>query len=391
MTTTKKLFYENTRQTSFSATVLNCEKVSGGYNIILDRTLFYPEGGGQPADTGTLSQDGYMVNILNVNEKNSVIFHLADAALAPGGAVTGEIDWNRRFSYMQQHTGEHIVSGIIKLRYGFENVGFHMGAEYVTVDYSGNLKEKDVDLVENLANKAVYENIKVNMLYPSANELESLNYRSKKELTGEVRIVDIPGYDTCACCGIHCGHTGEIRVIKLLAVEKYKGGARMHMLCGQRAIDDYADKNRQVYGISELLSAKPRGILNAVARLKDENSALKDTIYVYKKELFRRKAEDIPEGSQSACLFEDGLTPEDLRLLCLNLSERAEFAAVFSQTDSRVYRYALASKTADVKKIAADLNAALNGRGGGQKAYASGVVNADKEEIENWMLIKKHG
>lgn len=375
---TEKLFYQNTYLRTFTAKVVGCEKQDKNYHIVLDRTAFYPEGGGQPADTGVINT----VNVLDVHEKGGVIVHKTDKPLPVGAAVTCGINWPRRFSLMQQHSGEHIVSGIVHRFYKLDNVGFHMGAKAITVDFNGELGESDLSLVERLANEAVYRNIGIKTEYPSAEELEILNYRSKKELSGKVRIVTIPGYDVCACCGTHVARTGEIGVIKILSAQRYKGGTRVSMLCGGRAVADYAEKEKSVGAVSVLLSAKPEEIGQAVERVLEENAALKQQLTEIRNQMFEKRAESVQEGTKNLCLFEKDLAPNDLRTFCLLLCARCTgIAAVFSGDDTQGYKYAVGSANEDVRACGKEFNKAFNGRGGGSKELVQGTVKGSQKQI----------
>ena len=233
MTETRRLYYEDVYKKEFTATVVECRERKKGYAVILDESAFYPEGGGQPSDVGTLGD----VQVTEVHEKDGELLHYTDKPLEAGTKVEGKIDWNRRFDLMQQHSGEHMVSGIIHAKYGYDNVGFHMGSDVLTVDLNGMLDEAQLAEIEREVNEKVWEDKEVVITYPTAEELEVLDYRSKKELTGQVRIVTFPGVDVCACCGTHVTHTGEIGMVKLLSVVKFRDGIRMEMICGKRVLD----------------------------------------------------------------------------------------------------------------------------------------------------------
>jgi len=377
---TEKLFYLDAYKKDFTARVLSCEQSKDGWTVTLDRTAFYPEGGGQPSDVGKLGG----ANVRYVYEKDGVIFHETDAPIESGEATAGEIDFPHRFSLMQNHTGEHILSGLLYKRHGLRNVGFHMGQDAITVDVDGAISAADIAALEREANAAVYANAAVSATWPGADELAALEYRSKKALTGDIRIVNVPGYDTCACCGLHCKATGEVGLIKILAAQNYKGGTRIFLLCGERAFADYSAKNESVYKISNLLSAKPHEVAEAAEKILNEKDALKLKVSSAMKEIFRLRA-SLMEECTTAVLYEDGLSPYDLRLFALQVCERAEVAAVFSQNSAGAFHYAVASKTADAREISAKLNAALNGRGGGKKELAQGSVNASRGEIEKVM------
>ena len=234
-----RLYYQTPYVKSFMCTVERCEASGKGtWLAVLNQTGFYPEGGGQPSDTGTLNQ----VPVLSVHEKGEEILHELASPLEPGTLAEGIIDWQKRYDNMQQHTGEHILSGLVHRFYGYENVGFHMGAEEVTVDFNGMITADGLDRLEDAANQIVYDNVPVHTLYPAKEELASIDYRSKKELSGQVRIIEIPGGDVCACCGTHVENTGEVGIIKIRGMIHYKGGVRISMLCGRRALLDYRNR-----------------------------------------------------------------------------------------------------------------------------------------------------
>jgi len=383
---TEKLYYENTYLKTFSAQVLDCCKQGQNYAVVLNRTAFYPEGGGQPADIGVLNT----VNVLDVHEHDGIIVHTTDKPLNVGSTVTGGINWTYRFSLMQQHSGEHIVSGIVNRLFGLDNVGFHMGSKAVTVDFNGDLNEDNIALIEFLANEAVYRNTPLQITYPSADKLSVLNYRSKKELTGKVRIVTVPGYDVCACCGTHVATTGEIGIIKLLYSQRYKGGSRVNLLCGSKAVADYNEKEKSVTAISILLSSKTEEVQNAAARLLEENTTLKQQIVALHDQIFESKAANIQDGTESICLFEKELTPNDLRKFCLLLCERCSgMAAVFSGSDETGYKYALGSTRIDVRPFGKELNSTFTGRGGGSKELIQGSLMGTQNELKHFFNDKK--
>ena len=249
---TEKLFYEDSHLKEFTAKVISCKPYKEQYKVVLDRTAFFPEGGGQYADTGMLDD----VRVLDVHEKEGIIYHTTEKALEAGKTVTGKINWEERFEKMQQHTGEHIVSGLVHERFGYNNVGFHLGSDYCTMDFDGTLTKEQLREIELAANQAVWKNIDIVVTYPSKEELANMDYRSKIEIEGQVRIVTVPGYDVCACCAPHVKKTGEIGMLKLVNMVNYKGGERITMLCGVRALKDYEAKDANGKEISALLCAK---------------------------------------------------------------------------------------------------------------------------------------
>ena len=242
---TRKLYYEDCNLTEFTARVTACEEAKGGFRVTLDATAFYPEGGGQPWDLGTLGE----ANVLEVWEEGEEVIHLCDRPLHVGETVTGVIDWNRRFDLMQQHTGEHILSGVIHAKYGYHNVGFHMGADVITIDFDGLIPTEDLKELEDTVNAAIWQDLAVKCWYPSPEELPQVGYRTKKALPWPVRIVEVPGYDKCACCGVHTATTGQVGLVKIFSSMKFHGGSRLEMACGKRAMDLLTavfDQNRLV-------------------------------------------------------------------------------------------------------------------------------------------------
>ena len=379
---TQKLYEENAYLHTFRAQVLSCRQEKETWKVVLDRTAFYPEGGGQPGDRGVLNR----VNVLDTHEKDGVMVHTTDAPLAVGSRVTGGIDWPLRRSRMQEHTGEHILSGVLHRFFGVSNVGFHMGSACVTLDLDKPLDAHQIALGERLANEAVYRNLPVVVTYPTAEQLQKLDYRSKKELTGRVRIVTVPGYDVCACCGTHVARTGEIGLVKVLGFTHYKGGVRISILCGSRALQDYGARLQAVTEISGLLSAKPEGVADAVKHLQQEKENLQQKLTAVQNELLKQKAAHLqPAANGLLWTFEEGLTPDALRRYGTLLAEKCpRVAAVFSGQDGR-YQYAIVGAPGtDVRPLGKALNAALHGRGGGKPAFVQGSVQAAQREIEDW-------
>ncbi len=375
---TQKLFYENMYLQHFSATVTGCEPAQDRWHITLDATAFYPEGGGQPGDTGYLGN----VRVIDTHSRRDEVIHITDGPIQPGEKIEGKIDWEPRFSRMQHHTGEHIVSGLIHRLYGYDNVGFHMGHDAVTLDLSGELSGADLEKVERLANEAVWKNIPIEISYPSPEALAALDYRSKKELSGDVRIVTVPEYDICACCGTHVHKTGEIGLIKLVNFQRYKGGIRIWMLCGGEALEDYTRKNKDVFAVSALLSAKPHEITPALEHVLKERDGLKLELGLLQDRLFEYKAAAIEQGSFTI-QFEENLSPNELRKYCLALCERCETAAVFSGKD-REWKYAIGSKNQDVRVLGKAFNGAFSGKGGGKPGLIQGSVTGDPEAIKQF-------
>ncbi|MBE6960426.1 MAG: alanyl-tRNA editing protein [Ruminococcaceae bacterium] len=374
---TRKLFYEDPDLAEFSARVLSCKKENDRWAVVLDATAFYPEGGGQAADVGTLDA----VRVLDTRERGEEVVHFCDAPLTVGAEVLGKIDWDHRFDLMQQHTGEHILSGILHKRFGYQNVGFHVGAEVMEVDFDGPLTPEDIAWAELEANKAIWENVPVKCWYPAEEELPHVTYRSKRALPWPVRIVQVPGYDSCACCGIHVKTTGQVGLIKILSCVKFHQGVRLEMVCGQRAYRYTAgvfDQNKQV---SQLLSAKILETAAAVRKVSDALAAEKLRSAALEKRVLAQLAESYV-NRQDVLHFEKDLSGAALRELAEQISLRCSgVAAVFTGEEGR-YSYCLASKSADLRPLGKEMTAALNGRGGGKPEFQQGTVAATKEQIE---------
>ena len=379
---TEKLFYEDSHLITFTASVLSCQQEKDHYKVVLNRTAFFPEGGGQAADTGMLDS----VKVVDVHEKEGVIYHFTDGPLEEGKIVEGKINWEERFSKMQQHSGEHIISGLIHAKYGYHNVGFHLGKEIVTMDFDGPLTKEELKEIEYKANEAVAKNLDIQVSYPSKEELANIPYRSKIEIEGQVRIVTIEGYDICACCAPHVNKTGEIGLIKLTNVQNYKGGVRVTMMCGFRALADYNDKETSVKSISMELSAPENGIYEAVQQLKDEKTVLKSKIAELQKQLIAVKVDQIEKGQKLVCMFEhdlDGNGPREL--VNMILEKETGIGAVFAGNDEKGYRYVIGSRVEDVRPVAKMINEEFHGRGGGKPEMVQGSLEGCKEKIYTFL------
>ena len=375
---TEKLFYEDSHMITFSATVKTCEQVGEYYEAVLDRTAFFPEGGGQEADTGVIDK----VRVVDAQERDGLIYHKTEKPLEVGKVVEGQIDWEKRFSNMQQHSGEHIVSGIVHATYGYDNVGFHMGTDAITIDFNGLLTKEQLKDIEIKANEAVVADLDVQVQYPTKEELEHIKYRSKIEIEGQVRLVTIPGHDACACCAPHVKKTGEIGIIKFVGLQNYKGGVRVSMLCGFRALADYEAKSERMKELSVLLSAPEHEIIHEVERLREEISAYKYEITKLQERLLVSRANEIAKGQELVLLFESELEGNGPReLVNLLVARQTKVAAVFAGNDADGYRYVIGSKEVDVRPIATELNKTCAGRGGGKPEMVQGSLASSEAKI----------
>ena len=375
---TEKLYYADPFLKEFTATVLDCQVGKNGYTVTLDRTAFYPEGGGQPADHGTL--DGAAVT--DVHEKNGVIFHNVDRAVEIGKTVSGSIDWARRFDHMQQHSGEHICSGLICGRYGCDNVGFHMGTDIVTIDFNADIPWEALLEIEGQANRYIQEDHPIDIQFHRGAELDAIDYRSKKPLEGDVRIVAFPGADCCACCGTHVLRSGQVGLVKFLSVQKFREGVRIELLCGQRALDYLSRTWEQAKIIGQHLSVKPVDAAAAVERLESELSALKMRCAGLEEAVFAGIAAE-QTGKGNVLLFQPPMKPDSVRKLADAVSKACGgLAAVFAGEGSH-YAYALGRADGqDISAAVKALNGALHGRGGGRNGFAQGSVEAAQSAIE---------
>ncbi len=375
---TEKLYYKDSHMFDFSARVLDCRETARGPALILDRTAFFPEGGGQLADTGSLGA----VKVLDVHEKEGEILHYCDGPLMPGERVEGRLDAEQRLVRMQNHSGEHVVSGLAHKLFGCENVGFHMGEDFVTIDFDRELSREQLMEIETLANRAVREDLPVSCTFPEPEALKSLEYRSKLELTENVRIVEIPGVDRCTCCAPHVERTGEIGLIKVLDWERHRGGLRLSLACGMLALRDYRVKQENISAISQALSSKRHETAAAVERLLQEQQKSKERIAALSLELARYMAEDREETEGNICVFDSVLDEVALRELVNLLMEKCRgIAAAFSGDDRRGYRYIMGSRELDMRSLAKELNSLIEGRGGGKARMIQGSASASASAI----------
>lgn len=377
---TRKLYYEDPHMDRFSATVLSCQAVKQGFEILLDATAFYPEGGGQAADTGTLGG----VRVLDTREREESVVHLCDGALEVGAMAEGILDYEARFIRMQQHSGEHIVSGIVSRRYGYHNVGFHMGSGIITIDFDGVIPVEDLPDIEAEANSAVWKNLPVKCWVPSPEELPTVTYRAKRVLPWPVRIVQIPGFDSCACCGTHVKATGEIGIIKLFSAMGFRGGTRMEMSCGIRALEILNHAYEQNRLVSQAFSAKISETGAAAQRMNEVLAQQKYRLVGLEKQIFAGIAASYA-GQGDVVHFEGDLDNTAVRELADAIADTCGgMAAVFSGSDETGYAFCLVTREGDLRSFCKDMTKALNGRGGGKPQFQQGRVQAKKADIRGF-------
>ncbi len=377
----RKLFYEDINITQFEGEVISCELDSDTklYKVLLDSTAFFPEEGGQSADIGTLCDQP----VLNVQIENDLIYHYIEHAIAVGTKVTGKVDWNQRFDFMQQHSGEHILSGLIHNKFGYNNVGFHLSNNEVTMDFDGYLDWNQARNIELSANKIIYNNLPIIVSYPSKEELVNMEYRSKIEIDGQVRIVTIPDVDICACCAPHVSYTGQIGIIKIIGLQSYKGGVRLNILCGNRALADYSLKQDSVMTIAQDMSTKQEQIVEGYERLKNECQTLKTKVNELQGMYLNLSLTTLPEPDEcdNAVLFTDINDNVAMRNTVNQLMDSYKgYSAVFSGSDG-AYRFIAGSKELDCNNLASKLRNELGAKCGGNNMMIQGSITASKEQL----------
>lgn len=382
MKQTIKLYDLDAYAIEFNATVLSCEEIQvkgkNTYQVILDQTLFFPEEGGQSPDKGTINK----VQVLDVQIKGDIITHTLEESVEVGAVVQGVIDWKHRFSNMQQHSGEHIFSGLVNKKFGYDNVGFHLSDQIVTMDFNGVITANEAADIEYAANEVIIRNLPVQVTFPTKQELADMNYRSKIEIDGQVRIVTIEDVDVCACCAPHVKHTGEIGMLKILNMQNYKGGVRICILCGFRALEEYRQKTEILSELTSSLSANQDSLVEAVTKLKNTNQSLKTELTVAKQEYMEAKLIEIPKDQEDVYLFENNLDPQVMRNAVNQLvSEHSGICGIFTGDDVEGYRYIIGSSTQDARLVATLLREKLGAKGGGSAAMVQGSVVANKEMI----------
>ena len=378
---TTKLYYIDAYIKEFTATVLSSDKTDGGYLTVLDRTAFFPNEGGQAADTGTVGG----VRVLDVSESSGVITHMTEAPLPIGAAVECKIDFDVRFQKMQLHTAEHILCGIIHSLFGYENVGFHLVDGTVTFDISAPMSREDVDRVERLANVAVFENRRVNAREYSADELKNIEYRAKIDGANGLRIVEIEGVDKCACCAPHVSYTGEIGLIKILDFERHRGGTRLYLLAGGSAYLDVKNKYDSIKALSGALSVPKEKVSEGVETLIAERDSLVLAAKKCSLNFARALAEYItPSERVTLVLLPFSLDSEAMRELANEMMAKTEKPIAVVSFAADTHKYVLAQRDSDISSLVRAVNAALSGRGGGRGSMASGSFSATREQIVDY-------
>ena len=381
---TEKLYDINSHLKEFTATVVKTYCENGKFSAVLDRTAFFPEGGGQASDTGFING----IRVYDVQEKDGIIYHYTDETLNEGDKVNALLDWERRFDFMQQHTAEHIVSGVAHRLFGCENVGFHLGEDIVTLDFDRMLDAEQIVQVEKEANEAVYRNAQVKAYYPDAKTLQELSYRSKKELEGAVRIVEIEDTDVCACCAPHVDVAGEIGLIKLLGGEKLRGGIRLELKAGRRALEDYNQKYDNVRKISALLCVKQHETAEAVERVLEQSAELRSELNNLKRLALQEKIRTFEPQNSITAEFENGMEMKDLQHFADSLYKKAGgIRAAFSEANGG-FSFAVCGDEEKLAEFFADFKSRFAVKGGGRGSMMQGTVTCSKEDIIQFIESK---
>lgn len=384
---TEKLYDYDSYLSEFDCRITDFGEDGNRIFIETDKTAFFPEGGGQTSDKGSLDE----LCISDVQIVGGRIFHYTEntpealALLKSKETLHGKIDMKKRFSDMQQHSGEHIFSGLVCSSFGYNNVGFHLGTEVVTLDFDGILTRKDIDRIEFLANKAVWDNREILVHFPADEELKNFSYRSKIEIEGQTRLVEIPGIDMCACCAPHVKSTGEIGIIEVVAFEKYKGGTRVSILCGERALKDIRHKLEENRKVSALTSSKQSETSLFVEKLKKDKERADYEIVGLKRELLSLKAEAIEEAERIV-VFDEKLEGKLLSDFALSVMDKAlSFAACFCGENGE-YKYCIVSRSIDLRDMCKALNGAFSGRGGGKPQIVQGSLTGTEEQLRAFLI-----
>ncbi len=377
---TERLYYSDSYIKEFRAFVLSCEKEGKGFKIVLDKTAFFPEGGGQKPDTGFIGD----ARVTDVQEVEDVIYHYVDKEISALTEYNCKLDWEQRFLRMQSHSGEHIVSGVVHSLFGYDNVGFHMEEDYVTVDFSGELTREQLDEVEEKTNRYIYDNIEIECFFPNEYEMENLDYRSKLDLKEGVRLVRIGEADLCACCAPHVKRTGEIGVVKILDFMRHRGGVRIVMKSGLKALLDYREKYKSVYDVSVMLSSKQHEIAPFVEKKIKENENLQRIFTTFKMQIAENDKDNISYIGDTALFITSFYDSDMMRELANFAMTQKEICVILSGNEEDGFSYVAGSLSFDLIKFAKNFNTVLNGRGGGRGTMIQGRVTATKKDILNY-------
>lgn len=386
---TKRLFDENVMQRECEAVVVRTEPYHEGYAVVLDQTVFFPEGGGQLSDTGTLTAGEKALPVKHVHEKAGEIFHETKEPLAPGTKVVAKIDWPVRFDHMQQHCGEHMLSYAFYKLFGAHNVGFHMSADMVGIDLDREVDWQQALQAERFTNREIQEDRPVTTKLVPAEEAAKMNLRKfNDKLTGILRIVTVEGSDSCTCCGTHPTSSGMVGLVKIFKVEKHKEGSRISFLCGREALERVEQYMLAALDASNLLSIKETELPDGIARLQQEKKELGERLTECTGKLLEYRIEEMKAHSATTeaghakfVFLESDMTPKEAKALAKRLGEIPEaFSAIFYQNGERLNYMFLATDGAAVncQQVILTVNEAFGGRGGGRPSRARAAPSAPR-------------
>jgi alanyl-tRNA synthetase len=375
----EKLYYENPYQTEFTAEIINVIEKENKYHVELNETYFYPEGGGQPCDTGFING----ATVTYVYEKDEKIYHVVEVKPLKIHRVKCSIDFDMRFDYMQQHLGQHILSACIHDLFNANTIGFHLGANSTTIDIDKTISSNEINIAEKKANKIVLDNINIEVLYPTSSELKKILTKKIPVKAGEkVRIVKIGDIDVNPCCGIHPSSTIEVQLIKVTKLDKYKTGLRIEFMCGGRAVSDYALKHEAIEKMSKLLCCNNDTVLSEVERLSGElNKALtekrvlKAAVAEYEVQNMLETSPKIEDIRVLKCIY-DNVDLKYANMLATKLVSAAKVIVLFGvKSGDKANLLFMCSRDLNIIKMDSLLKDAItliDGKGGGSAFSAQG-------------------
>ncbi len=393
---TKRLFDLDSHLLKTESAVLSCIPAGDQFDVVLDQTVFFPEGGGQPSDTGTLGEAA----VSHVREEGGEIFHTVDRPLEIGSCVIGQIDWARRFDFMQQHTGEHLLSFSFFELFAASNIGFHLALDYATIDFDKPLTREQVAEAELLANRFVWKNLPVSaVFYDDEADVKRLPLRKHAEgLTPPIRIVSIEGADMCTCCAPHCALTGEIGSVFVADAISYKGGTRITFFCGERALALHRAQHDMLEEIARRFSTSRSSVQAVVQKLSDDCGALKKNERELSRALNGYIAAELLAGAAAAGRYRvvvrlvAGMDAARLKDLAQAASAERTLVLLLSDFGGRLL-YTLSSGAGfplDVSEFTSAVNAATNGKGGGRGTLAQGTAPSVSGATETAGQLKEY-
>lgn len=379
---TQKLYDENSYIKEFEAVVVSCTKHDDYFEIILDKTAFFPTSGGQMGDSGYI-EDAIVSETYYLDKSETEIIHKTNKAFDVGTNVFCKLDFDKRYTKMQNHTGEHIISGIIHNMFGYENVGFHLSNDsYFTCDYNGYIDPSTLSQIEKEVNLVIYQEKKVKAYYPD--DISNLNYRSKKPIDGKIRIVSIEDTDMCACCAPHVSNTGEVGILKIIDAIKYKGGIRITCVCGLDAYLDYKRRVDTEKELSILLNSNEKELVSAVKDQFENINKLKSEVSKLKNQLFDSIVLSIPNNEKRHIQFFENYSMDDLRQFSNKVVDKTNGTCLALSETEKGFLFILISKDLNVLDIKQNMQANLNRKCGGNSSMISGNILSSKDDITLW-------